>query len=56
MTYGKYVFSTLKSERHFYDFVGDEKAQEHDRFPFVKSKLCDVQRTYQTNFQQGPHR
>ena len=27
-TYGKYVFTTLKTERHFYDFVGDQKSED----------------------------
>ena len=55
MNYGKYVFTTLKTERHFYDFVGDEKAQEHGEFRlswFLSNQLSVAPQT----LQEGPHR
>ena len=64
MTYGKYVFTTLKTERYFYDYVGDEKSQDHCKF-FYHLKLCGVQKSSQllnpifrclTNFAGGPNR
>ncbi|CAL1142982.1 unnamed protein product [Cladocopium goreaui] len=53
MTYGKYVFSTLKSERHFYDFVGDEKAQEAKPAVLRSSQEANKASTLNTGFRDA---
>eukprot|EP00435_Cladocopium_sp_Y103_P043262 s2437_g12.t1 len=53
--YGQYVFTTLKTERHFFDFVGDEKSQDAKPAALRSSQVATKASTHNTGFRDALH-